>query len=111
MRALVTRSSGCLGSQIALFLSAEGVDVMRIKHTALGRNYVGIERIIKENKPDIVFHLAGTYQTVSTFDMLEANCLFASKLLDAIKANGIGCRVVLMGTGAEYGPLQESGFS
>src|SRR4030042_3744376 len=108
MRALMTGSSGCIGSQLALFLSAEGVDVIRIKHTALGRNYVGIERIIKENKPDIVFHLAGTYQAVSTFDMLEANCLFSQKLVDVIKANGIGCRVVLMGTAAEYGPIEES---
>jgi nucleoside-diphosphate-sugar epimerase len=107
MRVLLTGSSGCIGSQLACFLAEQGVDVVRIKHAVLGKGYIGIEKIIDENRPDIVFHLAGTYESSSAWNIMEANCLFASKLLDAVKTNGIGCRIVLMGSAAEYGPVEE----
>jgi nucleoside-diphosphate-sugar epimerase len=108
MRALMTGASGFIGSRLAIFLAAEGVNVVRIKHAALNKGFAGIENIIKDNRPDVVFHLAGTFQASCASDMLEANCLFAAKLLDAVKASGMGCRIVLMGSAAEYGPVEES---
>lgn len=108
MRALLTGASGFIGSQLALLLVAEGVDVSRIKHTALEKDFAGIEQIIKDIGPEVVFHLAGTFQATPASDMLKANCLFASKLLEAIKASDVGCRIVLMGSAAEYGPVEES---
>jgi len=108
MRALMTGASGFIGSHLASFLAAKSVDVVQIKHTALGKDFAGIEKIIKEIRPDVVFHLAGTFQAAHASDMLEANCLFAAKLLDAVKASGMGCRIILMGSAAEYGLVEES---
>ncbi|MGD1151741.1 MAG: NAD-dependent epimerase/dehydratase family protein [Syntrophales bacterium] len=108
MRALLTGASGFIGSRLAIFLAAEGVDVVRINHSALDKGFAGIENIIKDNRPDVVFHLAGTFQAFHASDMLEANCLFAAKLLDAVKASDLDCRIVLMGSAAEYGPVEES---
>jgi nucleoside-diphosphate-sugar epimerase len=108
MRALLTGASGFIGSRLASLLSAESVDVVRIKHTALDEGFASIETMIKDICPDVVFHLAGTFQASRTSDMIEANCLFASKLLDAVKASGMGCRIILMGSAAEYGSVEES---
>ena len=108
MRALMTGASGFIGSQLAILLAAKGVDVARIKHTALENVFAGIEKIIHVIRPDVVFHLAGTFQAAHASDMLKANCLFAAKLLDAVKASGMGCQIILMGSAAEYGSVEES---
>ena len=108
MRALMTGASGFIGSHLASFLTAKSVDIVQIKHTALDEGFASIETMIKDIRPDVVFHLAGTFRASRTSDMIVANCLFASKLLDAVKASEIGCRIILMGSAAEYGSVEES---
>lgn len=108
MRALITGASGFIGSRLATDLEAEGFDVERLRHGALGGGFDGIESVVCHVRPDIVFHLAGTFRSSRVSEMIEANCLYAAKLLDALKAQGLKCRVVLMGSAAEYGLVEES---
>lgn len=108
MRALITGASGFIGSRLATDLEAEGFDVERLRHGALGGGFDGMESVVRHIRPDIVFHLAGTFRSSRVSQMIEANCLYAAKLLDALKAQGLKCRVVLMGSAAEYGLVEES---
>lgn len=108
MRALITGSSGFIGSRLVSILEAEGVDVKEVKHKALGRCFDGIDSFIRDIKPDVVFHLAGLFRSTNVYEMIEANCLYAAKLLDALKSQEIDCRIVLMGSAAEYGIVEES---
>jgi GDP-4-dehydro-6-deoxy-D-mannose reductase len=108
MLALMTGASGFIGSHLASFLAAKSVDIVQIKRSVLDEGCDGIDAIVKDVRPDVVFHLAGTFQASRASDMLKANCLFASKLLDSVKAHGMGCRIILMGSAAEYGLVEES---
>ena len=104
----MTGASGFIGSHLASFLTAKSVDIIQIKRSVLDEGCAGIEAIVKDVRPNVVFHLAGTFQASRASDMLKANCLLASKLLDSIKAREIGCRTILMGSAAEYGFVEES---
>lgn len=108
MRVLITGASGFIGSSLKAFLVKQGIDVVTVKHKALGEGFFGIGNIIKEAAPNVIFHLAGIYHSAYLSDMIGANCLFAAKLLDAVSAYGMNCRVVLMGSAAEYGRVEES---
>ncbi len=108
MKAMITGSSGFIGSRLAAHLADQGVSVEKVRHPALGRDYSDIGNVVSKIKPDIIFHLAGTYQSPRSSEMIEANCLFAAKLLDALRLQEIKCRIVMMGSAAEYGPVEES---
>jgi nucleoside-diphosphate-sugar epimerase len=74
-----------------------------------------VDRVISQEPPDVIFHLAGTrgrHQTADAFqDCTEVNILGTVRLLAAATRAGVG-RVVLLGSADEYGnqpgPLSEN---
>lgn len=108
MTTLITGASGFIGSALASALAAQDFEVVQIKRSMLEKGFNVVAEMIQENRPDVVFHLAGTFHSSDTSDMIKVNCLFASVVLDAVKASGADCRVVLMGSAAEYGPVEVS---
>ena len=108
MRAMITGASGFIGSRLAVHLVDRGVSVEKVRHRALERDFADVGDVIGKIEPDIIFHLAGTYQAPRSSEMIEANCLFAAKLLDALRLQKKKCRIVMMGSAAEYGTVEES---
>jgi len=64
-------------------------------------------RVVRESKPDLVFHLAGTTQG-TVHDLYRVNLLGSVNLLEAVKQHAPGARVLLVGTAAEYGNVEPS---
>lgn len=65
----------------------------------------GTVRILAEVDPDVVIHLAGAVEAPSLEALLETNVLTTHSLLSAIASAAPDCRVVSLGSAAEYGPV------
>ena len=59
-------------------------------------------KLIKDVRPDVIYHLAGTFSQNYDIDY-SSNVLSARLLLDALISANIKCRVLLIGSAAEYG--------
>ena len=64
-----------------------------------------VARSVLEIAPSTVFHLAGRTPPSVVEDYYRANLLATLRLLDALHASGRPCRVVLIGSAAELGPV------
>lgn len=117
MRALLTGASGFIGGRLRDTLIERGHDVLalRRKGSAIpktGRSAevdyedrAGLRRVVAEEKPDWVFHVAGATKGVSYDDFRLANVMPTENLLDAVCAEhpGVG-RFVMVSSLASYGP-------
>ncbi len=65
----------------------------------------GLPGIIAEVSPSVVFHLAGKTPPGDRDEFYRLNTLATLHLLDAIRSVGRPCRVVLIGSAAELGPV------
>ena len=135
MKVLLTGITGFIGSHLTERLLSDGHEVHAIVRNSsridelsydLRRNVnfhvynknntimQVITNICKENKPDIVYHLASLYLATHKYEdirnLIESNVTFGTEILEAIKANGIK-NFVNTGTNwqhylnAEYDPV------
>ena len=65
-----------------------------------------LSAVFVETKPDIVLHLAATFAG-SIDEAYATNVAPAKHLLDLVKHSGLNTRVILIGSAAEYGVVQE----
>ncbi|MGI9641932.1 MAG: NAD-dependent epimerase/dehydratase family protein [Acidimicrobiia bacterium] len=107
MRALVTGATGTIGQAMALH-APDGVDLWTTSRSpASGSQHRMAELaegqaandIIAEVSPDVVIHLAGGVN-INSFSMRASNVATTRQLLDAVTTS---CRVVIVGSAAEYG--------
>ena len=117
-RALITGASGFIGSRLRTALLGAGVDVVAIRRAsspepAEGRSVVadygdpeGLGKVIAEEAPDWVFHVAGATKGVAYEDFQRANVMPTKNLLRAIEESHPGelRRFVLISSLASYGP-------
>jgi len=121
MRALVTGSHGFVGHHLRRLLRERGMSVIGLGRTARaapqGEEYVSADlrerddalRAARECSPDFVFHLAGdTGREHPASETLRTNVLGTLHLLEGLAAQGRSCRVVVVGTSAQYGRVPES---
>ena len=121
MRALVTGSHGFVGQHLRRVLHESGIAVIGLGRTPraapLGEDYVSADlrvredalRAAREASPDWVFHLAGdTGRTGSATETLRTNVLGTLHLLEGLAARGQTCRVIVVGTSAQYGRVPEN---
>lgn len=121
MRALVTGSHGFVGHHLRRILRERGIHVIGLGRTARaaprGEEYVCADlrtrddalRAVRECCPDFVFHLAGdTGREHPASETLRTNVLGTLHLLEALAARNCACRVVVIGTSAQYGRVPES---
>ena len=65
----------------------------------------GLARTVVDLRPSIVFHLAGRTPPATFDDYFRVNLLPTIRLLDALRSTGQPCRVVMLGSAAELGPV------
>ena len=68
-------------------------------------DYDDLTRVIAEVAPSTVFHLAGKTPPGEPWDYYRKNTLGTIHLLDALRTSGRPCRVVLVGSASELGPV------
>ncbi|NLE75192.1 MAG: GDP-mannose 4,6-dehydratase, partial [Chloroflexi bacterium] len=126
-RALITGINGFVGSHLAEHLLAH--TDWQVFGTALGRldalqgiadrltlfpaelsQAAVMERILDESQPDYVFHLAAqplpAASKVDPWGTLENNIRLQLNLLEAVASQGLGCRVLVVGSSEEYGAVK-----
>lgn len=116
-KALVTGASGFIGGRLRDALLARGVDVVAIRRkgsppSKKGRSVeaeysdrAGLARLIAEEKPDYVFHVAGATKGVTLDDFRRANVMPTENLLGALeKEHPSLSRFVHVSSLTSYGP-------
>lgn len=116
-KVLLTGASGFIGSRLRDRLLAEGVDVLAIRRAASpapkrGRSVAveyddvsGLERVMADEKPDYVLHVAGVTKGVTYDDFRLGNVMPTENLLRAARTSHRGLkRFVLVSSLAAFGP-------
>lgn len=118
---LLTGASGFIGGRLRESLLARGNDVLAIRRRGspaakTGRSLEAeyddratIERIVREEKPDYVFHVAGATKGVKYSDFTRANVMPTESLVRAFEKEHPGVkRFVLVSSLAAYGPSSKT---
>lgn len=115
---LVTGAYGFLGKSIQKILSGCNdkklflSDKKKIKKSNYFQcdfvNYISVKNLIHKIKPDKIYHLAGTFTNVYKKDYF-GNVLSTENILSSIKKIQPNCRVMLIGSAAEYGMQTKKG--
>ena len=121
-KALITGSEGFVGRYLRQELEANGYEVTGLdlvpgEHTLvadlLDPEQTG--RIIREEKPDCVFHLAGQANVGKSWQIpqktVEINVNAAINLMEAVRRYAPGASILLVGSSDQYGNLKEAGAS
>jgi len=123
-RCLITGCEGFIGSHLADFLVARGLEVFGTVYDDTGnlkhldgkislfrcdlKDRARVETLVSEVKPDVVFHLAAqSFVTVSwenPEETLKTNTLGSFYLLEEIKNHAPEAIVEIIGSSAVYGP-------
>jgi nucleoside-diphosphate-sugar epimerase len=120
-KVLITGASGFIGGRLRDALLAEGVDVLAIRRKGSpaakkGRSVecdyddvAGLTRIVGEEKPDYVLHVAGATKGVTYDDFRRANVMPTENLLRALEAAHPEVkRFVHLSSLTAYGPSSPS---
>lgn len=70
-------------------------------------NLESVRAAIEEANPSVVFHLAGKTPPASASDLYVSNSVATALLLDTLRERARPVRVVLTGSAAELGPVDE----
>ncbi len=116
-KVLLTGASGFIGGRLQSTLVDRGVDVVSLRRRGSppakrGRSVevayddrAGLERLIEQEKPDYVLHVAGATKGVEYGDFQRANVMPTENLLEALRKKHPGVRrFVLVSSLASYGP-------
>ena len=71
------------------------------------RDATACERIVAEEQPDRLFHLAGAKASQPLADLLNINVLGTAHILEAVRRHSPRSTVLFAGSGALYGPVPE----
>lgn len=112
--AIVTGSTGFCGTRLVAFLIGQGVLVHRLSSGFHGGDVRQVDfedvgalaGVLRETRPDYVFHLSGVASAADLATQVRVNCLHAAALLDAMAVAELhDTRVLMVGSAAEYGRL------
>ncbi len=76
-------------------------------HKAVLTDFTCVYKLIKNTKPDQIYHMAATFSNNYQQDY-KSNVLAAKNILDSISKARLKCRVLLIGSCAEYGSVPEA---
>lgn len=114
MRALVTGSSGFVGSALTDCLISNGWDISgfdqresrKIQQTQIGNilDQAALSEAIRTSQPEVIFHLAGAIKAKIAKDYFITNVLGTLALFEALVETGYKPRVIIASTSGVYGP-------
>lgn len=131
-KVLITGITGFVGSHMADYLLGRGdTEVYGLKrwHLSKMRNIahladkitlfdcdltdpIGIRSIIDSLRPDVIYHLAAESFVSASWNhpshYMDVNFKGTVNLLEAVRQNGLGARILIAGSGEEYGEVPES---
>ena len=123
--ALITAIAGFVGSHLAEYLLNEGLEVYgTVRHKSSRQNIEPIEnklrlievdirdarrleKVIKESKPDYIFHLASASSVFESWrapvEIMKTNIIGTVHLFEAIRKSEIDPKIQIAGSSEEYG--------
>jgi nucleoside-diphosphate-sugar epimerase len=115
MKVLITGASGFTGSHLVKHLQQNpDLIIYCVNRNKLLdgsyvcelTNYESVDNLIQEIQPDQIYHLAGSFS--NDYDIDYANNVLTTKnILDSLLKHQVSCRVLLIGSAAEYGLVKE----
>lgn len=115
MKILITGASGFTGKNLVQHLQqSSDVEIYCATRSKQGVNtfpcdltdYQSVESIVQQIKPDKIYHLAGSFTNDYLVDYAN-NVVSTKNILDSLLRAKICCRVLLIGSSAEYGLVKE----
>ena len=116
-RALLTGAGGFLGKRVAAELESNGIEVRRLRCRWKDARAEPLFRLndgapetgelvdlLEKTAPEAIFHLAGTTHAPQLF---EVNVDYAMRLISAARHLRLDATIVLAGSAAEYGDVEE----
>ena len=123
--ALITGINGFVGSHLAEYLLKEGLEVYGMVQHRSGKDNIEhiesklklieadmryarhLERVIKESKPDYIFHLASASSVFKSWrapvEVMKINIIGTVHLFEAIRKAEIDPKIQIAGSSEEYG--------
>ena len=112
MRTLITGASGFSAHYLIKLVAAKpGCELYLTDHVSCGLKNIlkcdltqrgPTEKLIHDIRPERIYHLAGSFTNNYDLDY-SVNVLGTKNVLDALLKFKITCRVLLIGSAAEYG--------
>ena len=120
MKALITGSSGFIGSHLTAELEANGYEVVRcdLKETkdtvAMDiMNPEMIQSVLEKHQPDVIINMAGQANVGLSWKKpqltVQLNTVGLINILETVRAVNPKIRVIAVGSSDEYGNLKERG--
>ncbi len=121
MKALITGSAGFVGGYLREELLNAGYRVTGLDRTEAPGTIVAdlldgdrIEKIVSEQKPDVIFHLAALADVGLSWKKprltVEMNVIAAVNVMEAVRKSGLkDTRIILTGSSDQYGSLGDAG--
>lgn len=120
MRVLVTGATGFVGHYILQNLAQRDIEVIAVsRQPRVGNaraqwvcladpgNAAEVARLLLKAAPEVVIHLAGVSTAVDSAALYLANVVFAANVLAAAASLSRPPRVLVAGSAAEYGPVDQ----
>jgi GDP-4-dehydro-6-deoxy-D-mannose reductase len=128
MRIFITGMEGFVGSHLAEFALGQKAEVLGTAYPGSSRKNLAslplqgifdlditdgaaVDALLREVKPDWIFHLAGQSNPALSFKdpepTLKANVLGTLHVLESVRRLGTATRVVIAGSADEYGGVDE----
>jgi len=98
-RIAITGVNGFIGTALSEFISNEfpATEIISIRRP----DFQNIRNILKETRPDYIFHLAG-YSGSEWHILYESNILTSIQLFESCMSTGLKPRIVIPGSAAQY---------
>lgn len=120
MKALITGSSGFIGSHLTAELKANGYEVVRCDLRATDdtiamdiTNQEMIQSVLEEHKPYVIINMAGQANVGLSWKKpqltVQLNTVGLINILEAVRVVNPAIRVIAVGSSDEYGSLEERG--
>ncbi|GLK99341.1 NAD-dependent epimerase/dehydratase family protein [Dactylosporangium matsuzakiense] len=109
LRVLLFGGSGFVGSSVAAALAADPRVTRltcppRAEHDLVTGGIAALTALVRQAGPDVVVNCTGRLSGTA-LDLLEANTVATTRLIDAVAAAAPGARLVRLGSASEYGPV------
>jgi GDPmannose 4,6-dehydratase len=108
-KAIIFGASGQTGTYLGEVLDRRGYDVIKSSRTSSScpvdiADFVGVEKLIATQRPDLIFHLAArsTTRHEALFDNHDAISTGTLNVLEAAKRHVLGARVFITGSGVQF---------